>query len=650
MSPPRGLVAFGGLWALVLAVPWAWQGLGPSMALGWLTTTGPSVAAALALIAACWGPGAIVARALQGRPLRDPSAQALIEIALGLSIAVAVSSLLAFVGQLRPAVGPAAIVVGLAAGAMQLRERRPGALTAPGSLTLVAGVGAAALLLPTLLSAGAPPTGADELQYHLRLPVRLLELGAVPDPHDPTSAFPRGLHALLALVVGFAGEGAARPLCLGLGLLGIGAAWRAGVRIGGPTAGAFTLVIAAGAASVVRSLPTVNNDATLALFVGAAVLVALDVDEDAGLDVRTGVLLGLLGGAAFSLKYTAAIYIGPVVVAAGLVGAGRIRGRLPGLLLAALLPVLFAAPWLAANASAGLHPLFPLRGLAVPEGLQAAFRFNHTENYGAGAGWLAWLRTPWDLFVLGAEFDRRHFLGRLAPWPLLALPGVVLALRNRHARQLALVVALGFAAWAGPLRRVAYLLPLWPLIAALCGVGIATLVRGRGALATGALLGVLVVGAIEVAPGWVAGTDDAAVAAGRASWDATIDARVESAPAWRWVQENAEEGDVVVTAFVWQVLAPDQRVLWACAEECPDVRLRLRDAGSGAVAAERLKAEGARWLLVRERPPVRDGHPGLSEEVFEQAYVDPHRVLQELTSLHARERFRAGLYAVYELD
>lgn len=657
MSPSRGVLALGVAWAALLAVPWAWQGHGPALFLGWCRATGPGVLLALGFLAACWGPGAALVARLQDRPLGDGVAQTVVEVTAGLALMQLSASVLALAGWLGPAVGPALMVLGLGLGAWQLRGQRSGqrrgrrsgpAPTDP--LTLVAVVGAGALLLPTLLSAGAPPTGADELQYHLRLPLRLLDVGAIPDPHDPTSAFPRGLHALLALVMGVGGEGAARPLSLALGLLGFVAAWRVATRVGGPAAGALALLMTAGAASVVRFLPTVNNDATMAAFVGAAVLVVLDLDEDAGVDLRTGVLLGVLGGAAFSLKYTAAVFVGPVVLAAASVGAGRMRGRLPGLLVAATLPLLFAAPWLLANASAGLHPLYPLRGLAVPEGLEAAFRFNHTENYGAGAGLLAWLRTPWDLFVLGAEFDRRHFLGRLGPWPVLVLPGIALALRDRRARLLALVVVLGFAAWAGPLRRVAYLMPLWPLIAALCGVGLATLLRGRPAPLAGATVLVAVMGAIEAGPAWVDATDDAAVAAGRATWVETVDARVESAPVWRWIERNAEPGDVVATAFVWQVLASERRVLWACAEECPDVRLRLRDAGSGAVAAQRLKAEGARWLLVREHPPVRTGHPGLTDDVFERAYVDPHRVLDELTGLHARERFRAGLYGVYELD
>jgi hypothetical protein len=435
-----------------------------------------------------------------------------------------------------------------------------------------------------------------------------------------------------------------------MGLMAILGGQRIAARIGGSTAGALTLLITCGAVSLVRALPVVSTDIPLGLFVSAAILLLLSREQDMHpLDARFACALGLIGGAAFSIKYTAALYLAPVWLGAvwAALRTGRTSAVLP-IVGSALLPLLFAAPWLIANAAAGLHPLYPIQGIVAPEGLEAAFRFNQTENYGAGAGVLAWLRTPWDLFALGTEFDRRHFLGRLGAWPLLAFPGIVLALRRVPVRLVAGIAFCGFALWAGPLRRVPYLLPLWPTIAALCGVGFAELLPAGRTSRIAATLGVGLLAAAEVGPAWSSALADVDVSAGLASPEDIIEERAESAQAWRWIRENVSERETVLAVYTWEVLAPSHRVIWACAEECPTVRLRLLEAGSGVGALAMLEELGSRWMVVKQQPFVRSGYPGLTDSEFEAGYTKPARVLDELTGLHGTERFRAGLYTVYE--
>jgi hypothetical protein len=651
---PAGLIAT--LWVVAFLL-WVWPGggRGASLLAGWVLTTGPSLLAALGGLGAGWGLGATLAARLQAAPLEDRLAQWLLEVALGLA---GLQGVMVALGAVRAAAPPAVrlvVVAGLVLGLWVLLQRRRAQDTAwsPDPFTAAALVVAAGLLLPTVFGMGAPPTGADELQYHLRIPRDLLATGGfATDPDDPVSAFPRGLSMLLAPAMAFAGDAAARPTAWLLGVLSLVAGHRIALRIGGQLAGAFALIVIAGAPSFVRTLPVISSDAPLGLFLGVAVLLLLHLRElPATLDGRSALLLGLLGGAAFSIKYTAALYFGPVWMAFLVLAWTQRRRALVPLLLAALVPLLFASPWLAANMAAGLHPLYPLRGIVAPPGLEAAFRFNQTENYGPGVGLVAALRTPWDLFALGTEFDRRHSLGRLGPWPLLLLPGIALSLRRAPVRWVAGVAVLGFVAWAGPLRRVAYLLPLWPLLGVVCAAGAAELVARRGPGLRGALLGLAaLVASAEVGPPWSDALDDAEVAAGRVVRDEVVQRRVDSAETWAWVAAHVPPDETVATVFVWEVLAPGRRVIWACAEECPTVRLALLEAGDGAAARAALADRGASWVVVRQQPFLRSSYPGLTEAEFAGGYVEPLRVLDELTTLHGTTRFTDGVYSVVELS
>ncbi|MCO4771874.1 MAG: hypothetical protein KDA24_17715 [Deltaproteobacteria bacterium] len=646
-STPMWARWVAGAWtvALLLAV-WPTSGLGAALLHGWLVTTGPPLAAAVSLLLAAWGFGAWSTPVLLARAPSDPGSRLVIDTAFGLVI-LQVGAVLGTIPGLL-GWGVAVLGLGWIAAVARWVRHRPAPPVAPSAWTVVAATVAAGLLFPALFSVGAPPTGADELQYHVRMPLDLVQYGLATHPHDPVSAFPRGLHVLHGLGLGLHPD-LGRPLALLFGLGGVLAGHRIAVRLGGTLAGGFALVALCGAASWLRMTPVISTDVPLALFLGAALLLLLDaIEDEAALDVRFALALGLLGGAAFSIKYTAAVYFAPVWMVAGVLALRARRFPVAAALVASAgLPILFAAPWMGANITAGVHALYPFKGIAT----DPAFRFNQTENYGAGGGLMAWLRTPWDLFVLGTEFDRRHYLGRLGMWPVFAIPGVLLAGRRKAVMAVFAVATLGFMLWAGPLRRVAYLLPLWPVIAALCGVGFAELTRGRGQWLPALVFSVaVVVAAAEVAPAWTAGLADSAVASGRADRNTTRDSRAESSAAWAWVRENTPPGSTVATAFVWEVIAPEHRVLWACAEECPTVRLTLAEAGSGAEVARVLRELGARWIVVKKQPFLRSGYPDMTDEQFALGYERPLQVLDELLSLHATEEHRSGLYGVYALD
>jgi hypothetical protein len=652
-----GLVVAAALCTALLVGLWPTSARGPHLLVGWLQTTGPGFAAAATVLLAAWGPGTLLRRRILESALRDDAvAVALLDLALGLAVLQCAAVGAGAAGLFSPWLARGVILLGLCCAAAAADRSTDGSLAAE-PMPLALGVGALALLLPVFLQAGAPGTAADELQYHLRFVGELIDTGTfAAHRDDPVSGLAQGLHALLGLAHGLLDARALRPLSVLLGLAGLLAGQRLVLRVAGTTASIIYVPIALGAASVLRFLPVVGTDTPLMLFLAVALLLLVEQQaERQPSDGRSALLLGLLGGAAFSIKYTAAVYFAPVWAAAVLL-AWRRDLRCAALVLAsALIPLAFAAPWLLKNVAMGAHPLMPLAGFAVPAGLDEAFRYALVENYGAGAGIAAWLRTPWDLFVLGTEFDRRHFLGRLSPWPLLALPFVVLALRHRGVRMLGGVSLLGLALWAGPLRRVAYLLPIWPLLAATAAAGLGLAVDSlprRSRRQWGAVLGAaLALTALAEASGpWVDGLDAAPVSTGRQSASDWVDQEVPSAGAWTWIREHVPAEEVVTVAFVWRMLPTGHAQRWACAEECTPVRLELVKAGNGEGAANRLRAMGSRWLLVQEASFQRESYPGLTDDQFEASYLLPLRVLDELTTLKATLRFSEGRYAVYELS
>ena len=623
---------------------------------GWLRTTGPAALAGWAAAFGAWGVGDGLRRRIAPEfSAQDPVGRAVVSAALGLAALQVLAVALGSVGALGLGTARGLLVASVVAAFLALRGAK-GLKGMPPAGTLVF---AAALIGPALLLVGAPPTGPDEGQYHRRFVEHILRTGSFPsDAQDPLSGLAMGLHALLALPASWGGVGAMRPFCLALGLGGLVAGHRVVRRLVPPTGTWIYLPVVLGSATLLRALPTINSDLTLSLFVGAAALVVLDWRQAPADPGWRPWALAAIGGAALSVKYTAPLFLAPlyIVVAVALLDreAGRERGRALALLsLSALLPALFAAPWLIRNALHFVHPLAPLAGLEPPAGLEVAFRFNFTENYGGGSSLPALLRSPVDLFVMGREFDRRHFLGRLNVWPLLAAPGLLLALRKPGAgRALVVAVALGFLAWAVVLRRVIYLMPLWPLLAAATALGLhellARLGRSKATLAAGAaVLGL--VAAVEAAPAWLDAMKAADVATGRETWPEYLAHEAPHAAPLAFVREHAGPGDTVAMLWAWQAWDLPQRVIWIGAEEHTPFRQLVLEEGSADAFAERMRQEGVRWIVHREARFPRTGYPSLDDATWQEAFERPLALVDEALARHGIERWIRGDYAVYEL-
>jgi len=648
-------------WLAVIAV-FATRGSRPLWLMaGWLGTTGPGVLAAGAVLGSAWA---------WGRPLRrwmlptegadDRIARALIDCTLGVVVLQTAAVALGSLGVLTPLA--AWIVVGSGLLPLLAGPRDgPPAVQDRGRPFSGWWIAAAALLASGLLAIGGPLLAADEGQYHRRFIEHILATGSFPaDADDAPTGFAQGMHALGALAGSVGGIGALRPLSFAMGLGGLLMGERLAQRLFGRLAGGPYLLIACGAATFLRVAPTFNSDLVLAPFVGVAAWIALEWARDPGRPAGRPWALAIVGGGALSIKFTAPLFLAPLYLVVALPLLMRpVAGRAPALArlaAAAVLPLLFALPWLIKNQLTAGHPLWPIAGMAAPTGLEGAFAFNLTSNYGPGGGLEAALRAPWDLFALGREFDRRLYLGRLNAWPLVALPGLVLALRTRpEARAIAGAAALGFVLWAGPLRRVVYLLPLWPILAALTAGGIVEMMRllPRSVLGPASVAGAVLLGAVataEVAAPWSDHAALAPVACGVEEREAAAEARLPDARVLRWLRANTAAEESVAMLWGWHAWDLPNRILWIGAEDFTPLRLRIHRAGSAEALRDELASRDVRWIVHREILFLRSAYPTVTDDEFEQAFAQPLRIADETLNLYATRRFAHGPLTVWELD
>jgi hypothetical protein len=258
--------------------------------------------------------------------------------------------------------------------------------------------------------------------------------------------------------------------------------------------------------------------------------------------------------------------------------------------------------------------------------------------------------------VLGREFDRRHYLGRVGPWPLLALPGMLILLRRGGRGAAVLVTAVAaFALWAAPLRRVIYLLALWPLLAAASAGAVAAmraaLAERWRPLATVLLAGTLVLSSVaEVASPWQDHLADAAAATGQETEEAYLDRRAPYHRAFRWIAENVPRGEAVASFWTWQYWGAPQRIVWLGGDEYTPMRTMLHRAGSPERAREVLAAHGVRWVIYRRLQLIRSGYPTLDDAQYEAGFVRPFRMADDLVTRWGVLRFEDGPYWVYELE
>ncbi len=277
----------------------------------------------------------------------------------------------------------------------------------------------------------APETSSDGVAYHLGLVTRYLrEHRFAAITTDLRASFPQGLEMLFefAFTIG-RHSGAAMVEFLFLLVLPFGILSYAR-RIGKPIAGV------AGALLVYLS-PVVGRTGTIAYVDVAAATVAFAVfcALQLWMEERTAAfaaIVGILSGFAFAIKYTG---VAAVVYAVGFLCVAAFRSgkrdwRAPAIASASAAFVMM--PWLIKNAIVVGNPVSPFLNRVFPNPyvypwFEAYLNVTYREM-----GGVKLTEIPLELTVYGLRLS-----GLLGPLFLLA-PFALLALRNRHGRQVLL--------------------------------------------------------------------------------------------------------------------------------------------------------------------------------------------------------------------
>jgi hypothetical protein len=415
------------------------------------TGVGQSSAAAWVLIACALG-AAWVTAAWFGHREERLLAFGLLALAFVSVPAAAIGGVATWTGTvlLRPPAGPllAAVPAAFAIGFGLLRGWRPArhVMSAPAVPLLVLAVGSVAgmlLLTVVALSLTFPPTGYDALSYHAPLALFLWREGNLTSfldraPDVYTLTMPGTVQLWYGLLRVAGGERLADlgqlPFLLLGGVAAAAFAGRLGLRGG-------TRWLAAAAFLIAPSI-LMQAGIQVADVAGAALLmatIALASGSGASWTASRCGLVGLGLGLAATTKLALLPGVAGVMLVAittVLLQARRSRGTRPTLVRLGALGLAFlavAAPWWARNAARYGNPVYPAGIPLIGRGI---FLSSHVPRIDAefvpGAA-------AWPLYPLLERHSERSGLG---PLFLLALVGVVAALRRARRRPLLLYLVL----------------------------------------------------------------------------------------------------------------------------------------------------------------------------------------------------------------
>jgi hypothetical protein len=319
-------------------------------------------------------------------------------------------------------------------------QKRPQYPPLPRVWKLLFGVPFLLFGLVYLVNALAPEMSPDGSAYHLPVLARYLEAHAfIPIPTNLYASFPQGIELLFLPAFSIGGASAAAMVhflfLLDLALL----MFCYGRRFGFP-------VPALAAAFLVFASPVVGLDGTSAYndIATATILFALyyllqcwDQDKISHLLIP----IGILAGASYAAKYTAAI---AVPYAVGFVGWKLWRTHKPVLrpvLTVAALAAFFILPWMIKNLVFVGNPLAPFANALFPNphvhvSFEQQYRAN-LRHYNLADK----LQAPWELTVKGERLQ--GFFGPV----FLLMPCALLALRRREGRSLLFVGAVFAIPW-----------------------------------------------------------------------------------------------------------------------------------------------------------------------------------------------------------
>ncbi len=352
----------------------------------------------------------------------------LLEVASGVCLLAAADAALGRVGLAEPwLLWPLTIVLAGAA----LWRRRAGTLLAafampgPGAIwTLVAIVPAVAVLL--VAAAAAPGWlwssefgGYDALAYHLELPRRWMEAGAIGPIDGNVYAFlPSHLEAAFLHLMVLLGDPLAAAIpsqflhallaILTAATLGRAAARSLPARDGRPGGGLLAAGIFLGIPWVVIVASLAYNEMAAMLPLAAGLLRLLPPAERNGPEAdpapepwRLGLLLGVLLGGAIGAKATAvgsvAAPLGLLLLAGGPTLPQRWFTRVLAAAIAASTALVMLLPWAIESTAASGSPLFPLFAATFPSPLWDAEQARiFADAHGPPTAWSDRLQAAWQ--------------------------------------------------------------------------------------------------------------------------------------------------------------------------------------------------------------------------------------------------------------
>lgn len=422
-----------------------------------------------ACVVAAYGYGAALARALRVR-FEGSSERLLLSATLGLGVLSLLVLGIGLSGVLRAWVLWVALGGGGALAVLQwpglLRRSSPQRGAPRLRLALMSAFGLCAVA--NVLGALAPPSFIDALYYHLLGPKLHVAAGAVVEiPWIWQTYQPVAVEMLYTLGMALDGPGLACVLHALLGLFAAGGAGLLAKALAGPRAAWLAALIAYGTAMIAWESTSGFVELGVAAF-GTFCLYAL---LQWGRARARGwlMLAALFGGFAASCKLPGVVIplLGGAVIVYLCVrarsGARATAGALLGFGAVAFLVV---APWyLRAFVWTG-NPVYPFLPGLFGANAEYADLWVNLGHYGTGRGLLDFVLAPWRLVTAGDLFERAQFL---SPIPLLL--GPVILWRARHVGERQWLVAFAaayFVSWFASAHVARYLVPLAPLLAALC--------------------------------------------------------------------------------------------------------------------------------------------------------------------------------------